>query len=95
MGNVISELTHLADYVLIDTPPILPVADALTVARDADAMILTARMHSTTRDEIEEVCELIARAGVRVIGVVAKGTKSRRTNYYRRRYGYGYGYGYQ
>ncbi len=92
MAHVIAELNQMADYLLIDTPPVLPVSDALTLARHADAVILTARLHSTTRGEMEEVRELVTRAGVRVIGVVAEGVKTKRGYYYKRRYGYGYGY---
>jgi tyrosine-protein kinase Etk/Wzc len=84
----------MADYVLIDTPPVLPVSDALILARHANAVILTARLRATSREEMSEVRELIARAGVRVIGVVAEGVKVKRSYYYKRRYGYGYGYGY-
>jgi Mrp family chromosome partitioning ATPase/capsular polysaccharide biosynthesis protein len=94
MAHTIAELNQMADYVLIDTPPMLPVSDALTLARHADAVILTARLHSTTRGEMEEVRELITRSGVRAIGVVAEGVKTKRSYYYKRRYGYGYGYGY-
>ncbi len=94
MAQTILELNQMADYVLIDTPPLLPVSDALTLSRHADAVILTARLRSTTRGEMEEVRELITRAGIRTIGVVAEGVKTKRGYYYKRRYGYGYGYGY-
>lgn len=91
MAHVISELKHMADYVLIDTPPVLPVSDALTLAPHADGVILAARLYSTTREEMEELRNLLNRAGVRVIGVVAGGMKTR-GNYYKRGYHYDYGY---
>ncbi|MBN1321653.1 MAG: AAA family ATPase [Thermoleophilia bacterium] len=91
MRHVISELKHMADYLLIDTPPVLPVSDALTLASHADAVILTARLYSTTREEMEEVRSLLNRAGVRAIGVVAGGVKPRGNYYYKRGYQYGYG----
>jgi tyrosine-protein kinase len=94
MAHTMSELKHLADYILIDTPPVLPVSDALTLARHADAVILSAKLRSTTRDEMEEVRELMDRAGIRVIGVVAEGVKTKRSYYYKRGYHYA-GYGYQ
>jgi receptor protein-tyrosine kinase len=94
MAHTISELNHMADYLLIDTPPVLPVSDSLTLARHADAVILTARLRSTTRDELEQVRELMDRAGIRVIGVVAEGVKTKRSYYYKRGYYYR-GYGYQ
>jgi Mrp family chromosome partitioning ATPase/capsular polysaccharide biosynthesis protein len=94
MAHVISELEHMGDYLLIDTPPILPVSDALTLAPHGDAVILTARLHSSTRDQVEQVRELLKRAGVRTIGVVAEGVKTGRNYYYKRGYHYG-GYSYQ
>lgn len=92
MAHVVSELKHMADYLLIDTPPVLPVSDALTLAPHADAVILAAKLYSTTREEMEEVRSLLGRAGVRAIGVVAGGLKTRRKYYYKRGYHYGYGY---
>jgi capsular exopolysaccharide synthesis family protein len=96
MTETISELEHLADYLLIDSPPVLPVSDAVSLAPSADAVIIAARLHSTTRDEIAQVRGLLQRAGAHVIGVVAGGVKVRRGRYYRRGYYYRYGgYGYQ
>lgn len=93
MSDVIEELEHMADYLLIDTPPVLPVSDALTLAPNVDAIILAARLHSTTRDEMTAVRETLQRAGVRVIGVVAGGVKIGRGYYYKRGYHYaGYSY---
>jgi succinoglycan biosynthesis transport protein ExoP len=96
MADIVRELEQLADYVLIDTPPVLPVSDAIALAPNADAVILTVRLNSTTRDEIIQVRGLLERAGTHVIGVVAGGVKVRRGHYYRRGYYYRYGgYGYQ
>ncbi|MBN1629045.1 MAG: AAA family ATPase [Thermoleophilia bacterium] len=93
MGQIIHELKRTCDYLLIDTPPILPVSDALLIAPHADAVLLAARLHASTRGELEEVRSLLDRAGVRAIGVVAGGVKKKHS-YYKRGYGYGYGYGY-
>jgi len=91
MGHVISELKNMADYLLVDTPPLLPVSDALTLATHVDAVILAARLYSTTREEMEEVRNLLDRAAVRAIGVVAGGVKPKGNYYYKRSYQYGYG----
>lgn len=92
MAYVVSELKHMSDYLLIDTPPVLPVSDAFTLAPQADAVILAARLHSSTREEMEEVRNLLNRAGVRAIGVVATGVKPKSRLYRGRGYNYGYGY---
>jgi Mrp family chromosome partitioning ATPase/capsular polysaccharide biosynthesis protein len=95
MAEIIAELERLADYVLVDTPPVLPVSDAVALAPNVDAVILAARLNASTRGEIEQVCDVLLRAGARVIGVVAGGIKVGRSHYYRRGYSYQYGgYGY-
>ena len=96
MAQLIAELAAMADCLLIDSPPLLLVSDALVVARHTDGVIVAARMNATTREEAREVRSMLERAGVRVIGAVAGGTK-RSPAYYRRR-GYGgagYRYGYE
>jgi receptor protein-tyrosine kinase len=90
MGEVIAELESLADYVLVDTSPVLPVSDAVTVARWVDAVILTVRLRSTTRQDLQEVCQLLERTGTRIIGVVACGSKAGKAYYGKRAYEYAY-----
>jgi len=95
MADIVSELEGLADYVLIDTPPVLPVSDAVVLAAHSDAVILTTKLGATTRDEIARVREALHRAKAHVIGIVAGGLKVRRGYYYKRGYSYqdgGYGY---
>ncbi len=92
MANVIKELRQLCDFLLIDTPPVLPVSDALALAAEADAVIVTARLHHSTREEMNQMRSVLDRAGVRVIGVVAGGVKTSHGYYYKRGYNYGYGY---
>jgi Mrp family chromosome partitioning ATPase len=90
MQEVISELEGLADYMLVDKSPVLPVSDAVTVARWVDAIILTAGLGSTTRDQLEEVRNLLDRTSTWIIGVVACGVKSRAGYYGKRAYGHSY-----
>jgi len=51
MRQLILQLNPIMDYVVIDSPPVLVVADALVLAPLVDAVIVTARINSTTRDE--------------------------------------------
>ena len=94
MSQVIAELKKTADYILVDSAPLLLVSDPLVLAPQLDAVIVTARLRASTRGEMEEVHNLLERAGVRAIGVVAGGVRHRRGYYHRRGHGYGYGYGY-
>jgi len=93
MAKLTEELSELADVVIIDTPPVLMVSDALVLAPRVDGVIVTARLKSTTWTEAREIRNLMDRAGVRVVGVVAGGVKHGPGYYHKRGYGY-YAYGY-
>jgi Mrp family chromosome partitioning ATPase/capsular polysaccharide biosynthesis protein len=100
MQELLRSAAETADYVIIDTPPLLLAADAVTLSAHVDGVLLTARLFSTTRDDAQAARELLERVGARVIGAVAFGGRLShsyyRRGYYRgyRRYGYGYGRGY-
>lgn len=100
MQELLRTAAETADYVIVDTPPLLVAADAVTLSAHVDGVLLTARFFSTTRDAAQAARELLERVGARVIGAVAFGGRRSqgyyRSGYYRgyRRYGYGHGYGY-
>jgi succinoglycan biosynthesis transport protein ExoP len=70
MTQLLDRLAGLFDYVLIDSPPLLPVADALELARMVDGVILVVRRNRTTTDDAREVRALTDRLGIHLVGVV-------------------------
>jgi polysaccharide biosynthesis transport protein len=92
MQAVVEALAERYDLVLIDSPPTLPVSDALVVSRMADAVLMVASVGSTTRRNMQSALELMRNVSAPVIGTVLNRAKeSVRDDY---GYGYGYGYGY-
>lgn len=91
MEQLIEELSEMADYVIIDTPPLLLVSDALVLGQHINGAIMTARLYETTRDEMQEVRNTFARTGIRLLGAVAVGAKRNPAYYSRRGYGDKYG----
>jgi Mrp family chromosome partitioning ATPase len=58
------------DYVLIDSPPVLLVADALELARDADGVIVVVRHGHASTDEARELRATVERLGLNLVGAV-------------------------
>ena len=82
-----TELRSLADLVILDTPPLLRVADGLDVASHADAVVVTARHGLTRNHELEAVSGRLAQiAGERSVGVVVNAAPSSKQEH---AYGYG------
>jgi capsular exopolysaccharide synthesis family protein len=70
MQKLLDRLGVLYDHVLIDSPPILLVADALELARVVDGVVLAVRRDETTTDEAREVRALVDRLGINLVGTV-------------------------
>ena len=70
--ELLLELSDSFDVVLIDTPPLLSVSDALPLLAKVDGSLLVSRVGATTQESAEHVAELVMRVpGARVLGVVA------------------------
>jgi capsular exopolysaccharide synthesis family protein len=85
MANVLNELEVMSDFVLIDVPPILPVTDALVVARLADAVLLVIGPNSSTRATVTSARQQLDRVDARILGCVLNGPhaiKARSFGYY-------------
>lgn len=98
---------HFA-YILVDTPPLGSVADALNITRHCDGSILVVRSGSTSRKIVENSVQMLKRTETPLLGVVLNrvDVNNRSSAYYHRyyhssyyykngyRYGsHGYGYG--
>jgi len=73
------------DVVVIDSSPLLPVADPLVLAGYADAILTVVMVGKTTRAEVERASELLAQVKARPTGVVLNKVtrRSTRASYYR------------
>ena len=88
--RVLEQLRERYDVVLVDTPPVLPVADPLIVARAVDGVLMVSRVRRTTRGQLQRMVSQLRRANARLLGIVLNEVDERRGAY-----GYGessYGY---
>lgn len=70
MAAAVARLTELFDYVVVDSPPLLAVSDALELSRVVDGVILVVRRNRTTTDEARETRAVLDRLDIRLLGVV-------------------------
>jgi tyrosine-protein kinase Etk/Wzc len=68
LAELLATAASRYDVVLVDTPPILAVTDALLVARSASVNLLVLRARQHPLPEIADALELFARSGVAVHG---------------------------
>jgi receptor protein-tyrosine kinase len=90
MAELLEKLRAENDFVLIDAPPLLPVADSSGLAVHTDGVLLSVRYGATRREQVQQAAATLSRVGARLLGVIlnivppkAEGVAA---------YGYGYSY---
>jgi capsular exopolysaccharide synthesis family protein len=78
------------DLIIIDTPPVLPVADALIIGRWVDGAVMAARFDASRLPLVERANRQLAMAGIPVLGVVVNGVKGQDAAYGNYAYNYSY-----
>src|SRR5207247_1831951 len=70
MRELIEVLRQLADFVLIDAAPLLPVADAAALIPACDAVVVVADARSATRANLLRARQQLERMQARILGTV-------------------------
>lgn len=87
LGLLIAQFRQIYDLVIIDSPPVLPVPDALILGRWADGAVLAVRYDISRFPQVERARRQLDGAGVAVLGTVINGMKN--SDSYYGRYSYG------
>ncbi|TCN56349.1 polysaccharide biosynthesis tyrosine autokinase [Flavobacterium circumlabens] len=88
MKELIDELKQKYDYIILDTPPVGLVSDALELAQYADVTLYIVRQNYTKKDMITLLNNRIKRGELNNASIVLNGYENKA------KYGSGYGYGY-
>lgn len=91
MRQLLNDLSQRFDLIVIDSPPICPMADAAVLASIADATLLITSVGVSHRSAIEHALTLLTNARARVIGTVANRVRRKGSSY---RNGYYYSHYY-
>ena len=70
LGSVVEAARSEFDYVLIDAPPLLGLADARLLGKYADGLILVCRAGYTSVDDLEEARRLLMEDGTYILGTI-------------------------
>ena len=67
---LLAELRPFADVVIVDSPPLPEVAEALEMAAAVDTVLICARLGNTRRDKLNQLREMLSRRGIAPAGFV-------------------------
>ena len=94
MDGILEEARNKYDYIIVDTPPVLPVADALILARKCDGVVLVITSGKTGISEALKAREVLSQNGARLLGTIMNRQKKKGRDegyhYYSRKTAKGY-----
>jgi capsular exopolysaccharide synthesis family protein len=90
MQALLDKLRGQYDYVLVDAPPLLPVADASGLAPHVDGVLLSVRYGSTRKEQLRQAVVTVQRGGGKTLGLILNIVPPKASA--AGAYGYGYSY---
>jgi polysaccharide biosynthesis transport protein len=82
MRDLLETVSPHVDYVIIDSPPVLAVADALMLSIQVDGVVVVARAGSIQRKRLEQTLHRLQEVRAPVLGVVLNRVRVRNEGYY-------------
>lgn len=79
-GTIMQRLAPHFDWILIDSPPVIPLTDSISLQQHVDASLLVVRAGRTPREAVEKTIELLGKKNI--FGVVLNGVEARDHLYY-------------
>lgn len=87
MDELLRQVKHIYDYVLVDMPPVLAVTDAAVLSQKVDGIVFVIKSGKISPDEAKLAKTRLEQAGANILGAVLNAVPQRHG-------GYGYGYYY-
>lgn len=88
MSEFIKEISQHFDYIIIDTPPINVVSDALPVIRESDGVVMVVRSNSSTHPELQKALDSLKFIDAKILGFVVNYESENRSKYGCYKYNY-------
>ena len=82
METMLLELRKQFKFVVIDSPPVLPVTDAMILSTFVDGVIFVVESGTTVRGAVTRSCKILQNVGAKVLGIVLNKVDLRHGEYY-------------
>lgn len=91
MANLLDQLSVSFDYVILDSPPVLPVTDSIILSKIVDGVVFIVKADSTPRKVTLDAMVRLSNVGARILGTILNDIDvSRRTYGYYNKYYFAY-----
>lgn len=86
MAQLLEALSSVADVVILDSMPVLPVADAVVLSNRVDGVVLVVDSTRTRRSDLKKAIQIMRKANAKILGAVLNRVPSKMTRYYSKEY---------
>ncbi len=90
MRNILKELSSVYDTIIIDTPPVNTVTDAMELAKVVSGIVIVVSHRKTSTTDVDEALKKIELCQLRVLGFILNNVNHEHDTGYYARYGKGY-----
>jgi Mrp family chromosome partitioning ATPase len=80
--NLVTDAKQIADFVIVDSPPLSEVIDALPLAQQVDEVLVVVRLGRTQLTKLANLGELLARHDIEPVGFAVVGVQATGDGYY-------------
>jgi capsular exopolysaccharide synthesis family protein len=70
MRDAIASLRDQYDFIIVDSPPVIPVTDGVVLSREVDGVVLVVKGHDTPREMVRRARDSLQLANAHILGVV-------------------------
>ncbi len=95
MDKLFEDFEKEYDYIIIDTPPVNVVTDALAIASKVDGVAVVAAFNRSVIPEVTKAIDALKFAKANILGIVMNRMVSKKGGYGRKSYNYSYKYKYK
>ena len=105
MEKLLEQMKEQYEYIILDTPPVNMVTDAIALAPRSDGVLFVVRSNQSDRVSVMHAVDQLEYAQAKILGFILNSVELKKTNYgygkyrYGRYHKYGYsresGYGYE
>ena len=82
MEEMLRKLSNVFEYIIIDSPPLLDVTDAVILSARVDGVVLVAKGSRTTKLAVRKSSKHLSDVGARILGVLINNVSLRKSGHY-------------
>jgi succinoglycan biosynthesis transport protein ExoP len=82
MMDTMAQLKEHYEYIVIDSPPVLPVSDSLLLAKMTDGVVIVADASATPRHQVKAACARLEYARAKILGIILNKIKVNGPDYH-------------